>query len=58
MHVAIGDFNCASGKMLCVIAFYLIPVFAAWYYLESYFPLKDLEPVGSYIQTLGIDSHC
>jgi hypothetical protein len=47
-----------DASVVFVIAFYLMPVFATWYYLESYFPPKDFEPVGSYIQTLGIDSHC
>jgi predicted RNA-binding Zn-ribbon protein involved in translation (DUF1610 family) len=46
-----------DASVVFVISFYVIPVFAAWYYLERYFPAKKFERVGSYIQTLGIDSH-
>jgi hypothetical protein len=42
-----------DASVVFVISFYAIPVFAAWYYLERYFPAKKFERVGSYIQTLG-----
>jgi predicted RNA-binding Zn-ribbon protein involved in translation (DUF1610 family) len=46
-----------DGSVVFVISFYAVPVFAAWYWLESFFPAKKLELADSYIQTLGIDPH-
>ena len=44
-------------SIVSIFFFYVLPVFAVWHWLESYFPAKHFEPAeraGSYIQTLGI----